>query len=579
MAKKFKTVIDKFYGLNECTRGEGGVKSGESPMMKNLTVTQDYSLILRNGWEAIHDGEGVGRGLLAGDYRIWVVSEHVYTDKGGAVTEIGELESSQGDVTIFPYGGKHYFLDGVKVKVYDGESFGDIEPYIPTVAVGCNYQGAGTPFEEANMLSPYRRQSFTGDGEHLTWKLAESNIERVESVILDGERIYSSRYSVNTEGGTVTFDNIPYGTTPDNLVITYKMPDDLSENINRMRYASVYGENDTRVFLWGDGEYPARVRYCGVFNGMSGMEYFPELYFNDIPTGDKVTSVTAYFDTLLIFGQNSLWKCHTERTVDSYGNDRTLFPMKNVSSDIGCSAENFVKKIDNTPVSLSLSGLYRWQGVTIRDELNYREIGVRIRNGLKGLGVTGVKSFDRTSHSELYIWRGESVYVYNYALDLYYYYEGFNAHDFACDSTGLTWFLSTDGRLCRFIDEKSDGGEDIAFMWQSGYEEIAGLDTKNIHRLEFEILPSDAVDFKFEWFSGSRGGRGEVLTASWRVADFRNVYFDEFSFSTATSPIRLYKRVKLKRIRGFKVIVTENGSCRDFHMMSFRVKGTLTDTL
>lgn len=579
MGGEFKTVINKFLGLHQTEVGEGRLKKGESPMMKNLKITPNYTLLRREGFERVSKKSGEARGLYIGENIFSVVSEKVYMYDGNAEYMIGALESTGGEVSIFSFDGVLYFLDGVKIKKWDGAVFSDLSPYVPLIAVSCTPSGGGTPFEDVNLLTGKKRQSYTPDGTSVEFYLAESNIDKVNQVTLFGEKVLRTKYTVNLEKGSITFDEVPKDTYPNCLEITYTKESDTASDIHRMRYAISYGgANDTRVFLWGDSEYPSHVRYSGVYNGISGMEYFPELSFNKVGSGGRVTSLVRHYDTLMIFTENEAFGCAGDVMRDSGGVEYTVYPMRTVSTQAGCGAMNFARLIANSPVTLTPSGLYTWSSSTIRDERNAREIGERIRRGLGDIDMGRVRSFDRSATSELYIWQGEKVYVYNYALDVFYYYEGFDAFDFAQDRYGRTWFVEKDGTLCAMTDSGLDGDKPIEFVWESGYEEHSGLDTKNVHRLEFEIYPIKAVSFGFDWMSEKLTVGKGCIKVDYRITDFENLSFDSLVFATSSAPIRLYKRIKTKRIRGFKVRIRNEGEESDFHLLSLAVSGRFSDT-
>ncbi|MBE6650988.1 MAG: hypothetical protein E7613_06715 [Ruminococcaceae bacterium] len=579
MQGNFRTVIDKFLGLHECEAGETRLKKGESPLMKNLRVTQNYTLLRREGFRKVSSKEGEGRGLYIGKNVFWVVSDSVYMLDGDTEYMIGTLESSSGEVTVFEFDGKVYFLDGKRIKKWDGAVFSDLSPYVPLVAISCTPDGAGTPFEEVNLLTGKKRQSFTPDGSSTVFYLTETNIDKVDSVKLFGEKILRSKYTVNLEKGSVTFHEVPENTYPNCLEITYTKESGSEGDIHRMRYAMAYGGvNDIRVFLWGDSDYPAHVRYSGVYDGISGMEYFPELNFNKVGSGGRVTSLVRHYDGLMVFTENEAFGCTGETLSDANGKEYTVYPMRTLSSQAGCGAPNFAKLIANTPITLCPSGLYKWSSSTIRDERNAIEIGERIRRGLGSFDMERVRSFDRASTSELYIWQGERVYVYSYSLDVFYYYEGFDAVAFAEDREGGVWFLKRDGTLCILSDNALDGEEAIDFVWESGYEEHSGLDTKNVHSLEFEVYPIKATRFGFDWMSERLTGGYGSLEIDYRITDFENLCFDSFVFATSVAPVRLYKRIKAKRTRGFKVRIKNDGDSFDFHLLSLAVEGRLIDT-
>ncbi len=583
MARDFRTTINKFLGLHQCEIGEGDLKIGESPRMKNLTVTSSYTLSRRDGYCRVCDTSGVGRGVFSGSLNgsetvVWVVDEKVYKLSGGEAVEIGQLDSSQGEVMIFPFGNALYFLDGIKIKKWNGESFSNLNYYVPVIAISCDYTGAGTPYEDANLLTGRKRQRFTPDGTHKTFQLAEKNLDSIYYVELSGEYYSSLKYTVNLEEGTITFETAPEDTTPNCLEVWYSKENENVGIIDRMRYAVAYGaDNDTRIFLWGDANAPTVMRYSGVHDGVLDMAYFPELSFNSIGDGSPITSIIRHYDTLMVFTENEAFSCYGEKVSDLSGVERMSYPVKTVSSETGCTAMGFARLIDNKPVTLSKTGLYRWSSSTIRDERNAQEIGQRIKVGLGELGVHGVRSFDRASSRELFIWKGERIFVYNYALDLFYYYEGFDAIDFSEGDDGESWFIRRDGALCKMTDDKLDDGKSVDFEWESGYEDFFGLEPKNVHRLEFEVFPISKTSFGFLWVSERNAVKEESLGVEYKVSDFDAFDFGDTVFLTAVTPVRLHKRIKTKRTRGFKLILKNDGSGGDFNLLGVSVVGRISD--
>lgn len=584
MAKAFKSTVGSFLGLRESGSGMGSLKKGESPAMKNLRVTSDHSLVRRSGWRRVCRGSGEGRGMFIGNVggrisTVWVSGDKVLLLDGEEALEIGTLESKSGRVCLFSFRSKLYFLDGVRIKVWDGAVFSDIKPYIPTVAISCDWQGAGTPFEEINLLTGQRKQSFTPDGEHSTYRLAEQGIDSVDEIVKSGVSISKKKYTVNTEAGTVTFENIPAEAAPNSLVITYtKTADGHADSVHRMRCATSYGgDNDTRVFLWGDAQQPSCVRYSEYFDGEAGMEYFPELNYNSIGTGEIITDVIRHYDRLMLFTRDGAYQCVGEKKTDADGKEYTLYPITTVSTQVGCAVQGFAVLMDNAPVTLAESGIYRWRSSSIRDERNAEEFGERIRNGLDKMGTDGVISFDNSPMRELFIAKGNSIYVYNYGIDAFYYYEGINGVCFALDPDGNLWFTDPDGSLCLVCDTDLDGDAPIDFIWESGYETFLELDTQNVHRLEFDVFPQCETAFEAVWVTQHSTGRGERMEVEHSAIDLSRLAFDKLCFNTAVTPVKLHKRIKTKRAQGFKLILKSCKESKDLHLLGISVIGKTND--
>ncbi|MBQ5746908.1 MAG: hypothetical protein IIV81_03105, partial [Clostridia bacterium] len=419
----------------------------------------------------------------------------------------------------------------------------------------------------------------TLDRDHTRIILAEKNIDSVISVKALGEELPKSAYTVYLEEGEIQLSGNNPSTEINAYEVTYSKAIPEENNPHRMRYAVLWGgDNDTRVFLWGDDEKPDVYRYSGVHDGISDMDYFPELSFNKSATGRPVTSLIRHYDRLLIFTDREAYYSYIEKKSDASGNEYLSFPVRTLSSEVGCAYAGTAVLVDNTPITFSGTSLYRWVSTTVRDERNAEEIGARIRKGLMFLSK-GLSVFDRMGSGEVYLWREGKIYVYNYRLDLFYYYEGIDAAAFCEDGEGNCFFLTSGGDLCRMTEESRDLGRPVNFEWETGYSEYAGLDTKNIHSIEFEVIPKSSVSFDIFWASDTMTGKGIGVGAEYKVLDFESLNFSRFSFKTAITPIRLRKRVKLKRQKSFKLIVKSSENSLDFHLVSLCIRGRITDAI
>lgn len=579
VAKNFVSNIRSFSGLHEVSGGETRLERGESPKMKNLKVTDTFTLCEREGFEALFSFEKEGRGVYSfNDEIIAVAGNTVYSYSNGEVTQVGTLESESGQVSFLDYKSKLYILDGEKIKVYSDEALGDITPYVPLVAISTDYLGSGVPFEDINLLTPQRRQSFTLSEEYKTLKLSEKNLDSIDEVRLNGETLEVSEYSFDLESGEITLSKNE-SSLPNAYEVTYTKTHNKESQIHSMRYATLWGgDNDSTVFLWGDSENPSLYRYSQSHSGANSLDYFPELNLNRSLSGKRVTSLIRHYDRLLIFTESEAYYSYIETKSDSTGQNYFSYPLRTLNSEVGCKSYRCALLTDNTPVTLSSNGLYRWTSTSLRDERNAVEFGERIRKGLDEFVGSDVSFFDRSSLRELYIWQGSKMYVYNYHLDVFYYYEGIEAQSFCESSIGECFFITPDGKLCRMCEEHKDMGKKIDFLWESGYEEILGLESKNIHSLEFEVLPLSSTSFDIVWVSDNATGNKAGIELNYKVLDFKDIFFDLFSFKTAVTPVRLYKRIKLKRIRGFKIIIEGDSENSDFHLISLTVRGKVTDS-
>lgn len=102
----------------------------------------------------------------------------------------------------FIYDDVWYFKDGEHYLKYDGTNISAVvdDAYIPTTTIARKPMGGGTKYEDVNMLSDYRKNSFLSDGASFSYFLDVMNIdeEQPEVTILNKKTYYS--VTRNTDG-------------------------------------------------------------------------------------------------------------------------------------------------------------------------------------------------------------------------------------------------------------------------------------------------------------------------------------------------------------------------------------------
>ena len=577
MARKFDFSCDRFLGLNYDREGEKRLSSGESPDMVNFSVTESYKLKKREGYTVLsRQGEG-GRGVWCGELRggeraIFVCADTVKEYYDGAVVDIGKLESTSGQVDFLRFSDTLYIFDGVKIKTWDTETFSDIEPYRPLVAVSTTPDGAGTAFEEKNLLTGKMRQTFTMNATLPTVHLAVKELDSLDYVKAGGKTISKASCSYDLERGTVTLpqEYNDYDVI-DGIEIGFTKSDGREGDIHRMKHAVVFGgENDTRIFLWGDESEPYILRYSGVHDGVSGMEYFPENHFNKIGARSGIVSVLRHYDRLVILCHGEAFYSYME-TTSSDGLDYEIFPVRPLSDTVGAYASALV---DNFPVTLDRGTLYRWRSTAIRDERYAEDIGGRIKAGLKDWNFENAGLYD-SEMDELYIWCGEDIFVYNYRLDVFYLWRGIAPVGFGRLDRD-TLFQRADGSLCRLFGVRTDDGEAVRAEWSTSYLELAD-GVKNLYRIELETVPELDSVAELSWVS-DHGQTGRCsFTSRLRRFSFDRIDFARLGFETSLAEKPLSMRVKHKRFEKLKLRLENSYPESSLHISGVRLSGIITD--
>lgn len=263
-----------------------------------------------------------------------------------------------------------YFQDGFILKT-QGKMYrygGDFHEYVPTTTIGKTPSGAGTVYEDVNMLSEYRINTFCGNTEEKRFFLDTQNIdEDFEPIVymkmandayfsaynkkIDSETTYyfhnksnfnfdseaqRSLESVDYEKGIVTFEvplASPLTDGQDNIWILFKKKNESARD--KIYNCTIIESFDNRVFYTGNPDYPNMIWHSSLDNPfyVSDLDYYTD--------GSESSPIRA-----LVAGNNALWVfkegCATDNTnvyyhtptIDAeYGK---IYPSTHSSIAIGC---------------------------------------------------------------------------------------------------------------------------------------------------------------------------------------------------------------------------------------------------
>lgn len=254
-------------------------------------------------------------------------------------TELNPRQSS-----AFVYNNIWYFKDGIHYLQYDGETIGEVVGYIPTTTIGRKPAGGGTLYEDVNMLTGYRINTFLADGKSTEYYLDTEDIDAdvVPLVFVNDSMLAVSEYEVNSAKGKITFHTAPEAPLTDgqdNVRVKFRRTvPGYRERINQCTLLQVF---DNRVFFSGNKDYPNTLWHCSLHDPTycSDTDYYNE--------GLDMARVTG-----LVAGNNALWVMkepsqantavfYHNPTIDSeYGK---VYPSTHSSVSTGCvgKAVNF----------------------------------------------------------------------------------------------------------------------------------------------------------------------------------------------------------------------------------------------
>ncbi len=474
MAKGFVYRLEKFPGLHTASDSQGELIPGESPDLVNFKITQGYDLKKREGYTALFAAPETIRGIWAGAFGkeeryLLVAGNTLYHSREGfdSLAAASGTVPGDGKVSIMEFHDGIYFLTGVKICRYDGEKIEPLVPHIPTVMISTPPDGAGVLFEEKNILSDRVIQKFSPDGDSVKFYAAVSKIRYIVRVSLEGEDLTSEQFRWDDIGHYVELAIVPDAGI-DTLEVEFLLPgNDVAERIHGCRYAIGFGgANDTRVFLYGNDQSPSMRYHSGVIDGKPAFSYFPETGYTMVGTGEPITAILRHYDRQLIFTPEAAYYSFLEYITGEEGLLIASFPVLPLSDDKGNVPVGQALLMENTPCTLTETGLYLWISTNVRDERNAKCISDSIAQALRGEKSENAILFNRKGTSELYLAFGQRIYVYNYRLKVFYRYEIPLPPQGFCERGGELYFVS-ENTVYR-VGGDTDNGEEICARWESG---------------------------------------------------------------------------------------------------------------
>lgn len=243
----------------------------------------------------------------------------------------------------FQYGDYAYSVTESGCWRYNEKKTEVADPYIPTTSDkgkpmplgSTTYTGGREAFEDVNLLTKKRKNSFIGDGVNKIFFLDyEGAIKNVSAEDIDGNT-YDCTYS----NGLVITNLVPPASQKDNFTITFEIDDDEWENpIAECTINKVF---DNRVWYSGNPKYPNRVWYSALDN---------PLYVKSLDCYDDGKDNAKIVD--MAVGHNGIWvfrePCDTHESVFYHVPaldevEGKIYPSTHSNISLGCvgKATNF----------------------------------------------------------------------------------------------------------------------------------------------------------------------------------------------------------------------------------------------
>lgn len=258
----------------------------------------------------------------------------LYKIVGGVRTEIYSGLNPARSLS-FIFNEKWFFKDGLNYLVYDGTTIAEVIGYIPTTTISRNPAGGGTTYEDVNMLTSLRKNTFVGDGKSTEYYLDAQNIDSdyIPEITVDGSQV--TAFTLNAAEGKITFNSAPAAPLTDgqdNVIIQFRKT--VSGHRDRINKCTLLEVFDNRVFFSGNQDYPNTLWH----SSLNDPSYCSDLdYYTEGMDLSKIRSLVAGNNALWVFKEPSQANTavfYHNPTIDAeYGK---IYPSTHSNISTGC---------------------------------------------------------------------------------------------------------------------------------------------------------------------------------------------------------------------------------------------------
>ena len=237
----------------------------------------------------------------------------------------------------FIYNNIWYFKDGINYLQYDGKEIGEVVGYAPTTTIARKPSGGGTKYEDVNMLTGVRVNTFLADGESREYYLDAQGIDVdfQPLVMVNDKEVDMSEYTVDTTEGRIIFNTAPEAPLTvgqDNVSIKFRKT--VAGYRNRINNCTLLQVFDNRVFFSGNQDYPNVVWH----SSLNDPSYCSDLdFYNDGLDLAEITGLVAGNNALWVFKEpsqaNTTVFYHNPVIDNEYGK---IYPSTHSSISTGC---------------------------------------------------------------------------------------------------------------------------------------------------------------------------------------------------------------------------------------------------
>ena len=586
MSKILTTVYGTFRGADFST-DPSLVEKSRSPLCTNIMADGGGMPEKRPGWRVLHQRQNKINGLYSGVFdgvlkKLAHVGPRLYefTDDGETepVQLLGGIANHKSRGLML--GGKLWIVTGSEYICYDGTTASkSFDRYVPTITISRPPAGGGTSFEDVNMLTPYRKESFQTDGTSTEFVLSGSIDSSGTVTVWIDDVEQTTGFTVNRAQGKVTFSTAPEAPViggGDRVVIQY--PHTVSGYADRIGKCTIIGTyglgGDNRIFLSGNPDFPNR----DWMSGFGDPTYFPDRGYSVL--GSEDSAIMGYCRTA---GYQAIVKEERNNEATIYfrsgelnGEGEAQFTTRQAMSGVGAVAPGSFGHLLDDPLFLGSTGVF---GVSISDMSGQRVSQNRSYFLNPKLRNEELKDAEAVVWQNMYLLAFPNGHVYvldgrqeksyrSAALGDFvyegYYWENIPAICWLCEGEEL-YFGTEDGKICKLnaddhtVNRYSDNGAAISAVWATKFDDDG---TPGYYKTMLKkgccvtLKPfsrsSGTVYFRTD---RTEGGEKPIATDTMDIFSFDDIDFDRFTFVSDDGPKEIHFNRKEKNYKRLQIIV------------------------
>lgn len=581
------TIYSQFRGADFST-DPSLVEPSRSPLCTNIMADSGGMPEKRPGWETLHQMDGQVNGLYSGVWggetktlahvgtKLYLFTDNPETAPAELLTGLYNHKSRGAFMA-----GKLWIVTGREYISYDGSTAVKVTSgscYVPTIIIGRQPTGGGSPYEDVNLLTARRKESFQTDGTTKTFKLS--------GTVDAGTTTKAWVWGAETSAFTVSGDSVTFTAAPaapdagaaDGLVIEYSHTvSGAADAINKCDIIAEFGLNgDNRMTVSGNPDYPNR----DWVSGYNDPTYFPDLGYSVL--GSETTEIMGYarvgaYQAIIKRdnGQESTVFLRSGQLGEDGG---AMFTTQPAMSGVGAVSKGSFASLLDDPMFVAGTGIH---AISVSD--------------MSGNRVTQNRSFfvnarlteEELAEAEAVVWKGlyllsignGHVYVldgrqeksYRSAALSDYVYEAYYWDDVPAriwlrveDAEGENLYFGTeDGRICRFRTvhgrtRYADDEEPIRAVWATKYD-----DDGTPSRYKTLLKKGCCVTLKPQSRSSGvvyvrtdrSGSELAIAQGEMDIFDWEDIDFERFTFNGDDSPREIYLQKKINKYKRMQIIV------------------------